>query len=101
MSAPRGLVRVRQDSQGVTVQVVGWGRMQQSVPLRRLGESCLADGSAPFRVDLRHCSYLDSTFLGTLLCLQRMARKLDQGQFQLISPSPECNRLFKQIGVDE
>lgn len=101
MSAPRGLIRVRQDAQGITVQVVGWGRMQQSMPVRRLGESCLAEGSGLFRVDLRHCSYLDSTFLGTLLYLQRAARKLGKGQVVLISPSPECCRLFKQIGVED
>ena len=42
MVVQQGLVRVRQDAQGVTVQVVGWGRMQQSMPVRRLGENCLA-----------------------------------------------------------
>lgn len=101
MSAPKGLVRVRQDAQGVTVQVVGWGRMQQSMPVRRLGETCLAQGSGPFCIDLRHCSYLDSTFLGTLLYLQRATRKLGRGQVLLISPSSECSRLLKQIGVDD
>lgn len=100
MVAQQGVVKVRQDSQGVTVQVVGWGRMNQSLPVRRLGENCLADGPGPFRVDLRHCSYLDSTFLGTLLYLQRATRKLGRGQLVLVSPSPECCRLLKQIGVD-
>lgn len=100
MGAPQGLVRVRQDAQGITVQVVGWGRMQQSMPVRRLGENCLVEGSGPFRVDLRHCSYLDSTFLGTLLYLQRATRKQGRGQLVLVSPSPECCRLLKQIGVE-
>ncbi len=100
MIAQQGLIRMNQGAQGFTVQVLGWGRMNQSLPVRRLGENCLAEGAGPFRVDLRQCTYLDSTFLGTLLYLQRTARRLGKGQLVLVSPSTECCRLFKQIGVE-
>lgn len=100
MATQHGTIRMHQDLRGVTVQVVGWGRMNQSLSVRRLGEACLAESTNPFRIDLRQCTYLDSTFLGTLLYLQRAARRLGKGQLLLVSPSSQCWQLFKQIGVD-
>ena len=86
MATPRGTIRVCQDCRTVTFQVVGWGRMYQSMPLRRLGEKLLTEGIDSFRVDLRHCTYIDSTFLGTLLTLKRVSKKGNQAQFVLVSP---------------
>jgi anti-anti-sigma factor len=100
MATQQGSIRVCQDCQAVTFQVVGWGRMYQSMPLRRLSERLLAEGSSSVYVDLRYCTYLDSTFLGTLLTLKRASKK-SRGQFALISPSAECCRLFKQMGVED
>jgi anti-anti-sigma factor len=74
--------------------------MYQSMPLRRLGEKFLAEGITSLRVDLRHCTYLDSTFLGTLLTLRRASKK-GHTDFILVSPSAECCRLFHQMGVDD
>jgi anti-anti-sigma factor len=101
MATPRGTIRVCQDCRTVTFQVVGWGRMYQSMPLRRLGEKLLTEGIDSFRVDLRHCTYIDSTFLGTLLTLKRVSKKGNQAQFVLVSPSAECCRLFHQMGVED
>jgi anti-anti-sigma factor len=95
-----GAVRVHQDDRGVVFQVVGWGRMQQSLPVRRLGEQALAAGLSTIQIDLRECTYLDSTFLGTLLYLKRAALRR-HGRFLLISPSSECCRLFKQLGIED
>ncbi|HMF17060.1 MAG TPA: STAS domain-containing protein [Gemmataceae bacterium] len=101
MATQQGSVRVCKDCHTVTFQVVGWGRMHQSMPVRRLSEQFLAEGIASVQVDLRHCTYLDSTFLGTLLTLKRASKKCRQAQFVLVSPSPECCRLFKQMGVED
>ncbi len=97
----QGSVRVFRQEQTVTVQVEGWGRMQQSLPLRRYAEQSVAGGVTCLRVDLRRCTYLDSTFLGTLLYLQRFLKRKNNGRLTLVSPSPECGRLLKQIGVDD
>ncbi len=101
MATQQGSVRVCQDCRTVTFQVTGWGRMYQSMPLRRLGEKFLAEGVTSLRVDLRHCTYIDSTFLGTLLTLKRLSKKWSQAQFVLVSPSTECCRLFHQMGVED
>src|SRR5262249_41017833 len=95
-----GIVRVCRTDSEVTVQVEGWGRMNHGLPLRRLAEQAVAAGVTRFHVDLRQCTYLDSTFLGTLLYLKRILQKKN-GQLTLVSPSAECWRLFKQIGIDD
>jgi anti-anti-sigma factor len=101
MAAPQGSVRFRHQGQAVTFQVVGWGTMKQSLPVRRCAEQRLAQGACVLRMDLRHCTYLDSTFLGTLLTLQRSARRQGDKQLILVCPSPNCCRLLQQLGIDD
>ena len=100
MAAPQGSVRVHRHDQTLTFRVEGWGTMAHSLPLRRFAEQNLAEGVSAIRVDLRHCIYMDSTFLGTLLFLKRAVDRRGQGEFALLSPSPECRRLFQQMGLD-
>lgn len=100
MASMRGLVRASRHGQAVHFQIHGCGRMTESLPFRRFAERCLQDGANCLRVDLRHCSYLDSTFLGTLLQLQRATRK-HSASFVLVSPSDECSKLLHQIGVQD
>jgi anti-anti-sigma regulatory factor len=101
MSAPQAVVRVRQKDQALEFQVLGWGTMRQSLCVRRCAEEALARGVQTLRVDLRQCTYLDSTFLGTLLCLQRAAHRLEGRRFALVSPSADCCRLLRQLGVED
>jgi len=84
----------------VYFQVHGSGCMADSLPFRRFAESCLNDGATHISVDLRHCCYLDSTFLGTLLQLQKASRK-HKAEMTLVSPSSECRSLLHQIGVHD
>ncbi len=100
MATPQGLVRVRREAASIAVQVEGWGRMAQSLPLRRYVEQASAAGVNAVFVDLRRCTYVDSTFLGTLLYLRRYLLKRG-GDLELIAPSPECAKLFHQLGVHD
>jgi anti-anti-sigma regulatory factor len=100
MSTPQGIVHFLRDGQTLDVQVEGWGTMPQSLPIRRLAERCFADGVAVLRMDLRRCTYMDSTFLGTLLFLKRAIDRRGQGQFALISPSCQCRQLLQQMGLE-
>jgi anti-sigma B factor antagonist len=101
MAVAEGTVKVHRQGPTLIVQVVGWGRMQQSLPLRRFFETCMKEGATGVRVDLRHCTYLDSTFLGTLLFLRRQLQQKCCGNLVLVSPSAECCQLLHQIGVAE
>ena len=101
MAASQGTVRFHQDAQAVTFQVVGWGTMKCSLPVRRCAEAALCHGVKWLRVDLRHCRYMDSTFLGTLLFLKRLIERRETGSFALISPSPQCRQLLRQMGLEK
>jgi anti-anti-sigma factor len=101
MGGPQGVVRVCRKDQVLTVQVQGWGTMRQSLPVRRLAEQCLAGDTKLLRIDLRQCTYLDSTFLGTLLTLQRAACQRGEKKLVLVAPSADCRRLLGQLGIED
>ncbi len=98
--AAQGIVRVYQDDRTVTFQVEGWTTMNQSLMFRRSAEQALAGGATVLRVDLRLCTFMDSTFVGTLLFLKRTVHGRKQGEFFLICPSAECRQLFHKMGLD-
>ena len=99
MAAPQGIVRVYHDGEAVTFQVEGRVTLTQSLPLRRCSEQALAAGATSLRVDLRRCTYMDSTFLGALLILQRAAERRGGCRMTLVSPSAVCCRLLQQMGL--
>jgi anti-sigma B factor antagonist len=98
MAAPASSIKIADDAQHVTYQVHGWGTIRQSLPLRRHAEQKLAAGCPSVEIDLRHCSYLDSTFLGTMLFLLRACK--GRCKFKLVSPSPPCQEILHQMKMD-
>jgi anti-sigma B factor antagonist len=101
MAAPTSTLRVHQQDQALTFQVEGWGTMALSLPIRRYAEQAIARGLTSLRLDLRRCTYMDSTFLGTLLFLKRAVERQRQGAFTLVSPSPQCGELLHSMHVDK
>jgi anti-anti-sigma factor len=99
MTAPHDIVRVHQHDQTITFRVEERARMAQGLAVRRFAERGLAGGVTALRVDLRHCTFMDSTFLGTLLYLKRAIDRRGQGEFALVCPSPQCRGLLQQMGV--
>jgi anti-anti-sigma factor len=90
-------MRVCEDDQCIVFQIEGRGTMKQAPALRGRAESALADGVRRLQVDLRRCQYMDSTFLGTLLLLMREVGRREQGEFALVSPSPDCRQLLEKM----
>jgi anti-anti-sigma regulatory factor len=100
MVTPQGVLRVHQKERSVLFQVEGQATCVLGTPLRRLAEEALGCGCSCIRIDLRHCTWMDSTFVGTLLLLCKAAANKQLGEFGLVSPSPECRRILRQMGVD-
>jgi anti-sigma B factor antagonist len=99
MTKQEGIVFANQRPEAVNFWVAGRARMMEGLAIRRFAEQALQAGAKYFRVDLSDCTYMDSTFQGTLLCLHRKAKER-QGELQVFSPSSACRQLLKQIGVD-
>jgi anti-sigma B factor antagonist len=100
MTAPQGTVRFHQRDQTVTFRVEGRGTMPLGLPLRRCAERFVTTGTSQIRVDLRDCSYMDSTFLGTLLTLKKTMDR-QAGRLTVVMPSPACARILQQMGLNE
>lgn len=100
MTGPPGILRVHQDNQALLFQIEGEATMLHSVPLRRYAEQALTHGITTLQIDLHLCTYMDSTFLGTLLLLKRAVDQRGLGAFALTCLSPQCQRLLRQMGLD-
>lgn len=100
MAATQSTLRVHQRDQTITFQAEGRGTMAQCLWFRRFAEQCLAGCPKALRIDLRRCTYMDSTFVGLLLFLKRAADRRGRTAFALVCPSPDCNRLLQQMGLD-
>jgi anti-anti-sigma factor len=100
MAIPQGVVRFHQKDQTVSFRVEGRGTMNNSLPVRRCAERFLSGGVTQVRIDLRDCSYMDSTFLGTLLTIRKNLERVG-GQLVLIAPSTSCCRILEQMGLSD
>lgn len=93
------LIRLQQSPECLTFAVFGRGTMRQCPALNHRARQALESGQA-VRVELCACSYLDSTFMGTLLGISRAAKESRSHEFTLVAPSPECKALIEQMGLD-
>lgn len=98
MAAPQGVIRYQQRDRTLTFRVEGRGTMAQSLPVRRHAERSFEQGTNQVRIDLRDCTYMDSTFLGTILTLKKALDRM-RGQLTLLTPSAACTKILQQMGL--
>jgi anti-anti-sigma factor len=94
---------VGKDERGYHLQALGSIRAPLCYPLResllsRLEES---SGIPAIFVDLSRCSYMDSTFIGLLVAMDKRLQKGSGGRLHILAPSGECLDLLRQIGLVE
>lgn len=100
MTSASSTLRARQIGATITFRAEGKACMAQGLALRRRAEKALADGDRAVRIDLSDCTYMDSTFVGTLLFLKKRLDR-DGGDFALVAPSAPCQALLHQMGLDD
>lgn len=96
-------ILVGEDERGYFIAAVGSVRATQCYSLRdallfRLEER--TDVPAVF-ADLSRCRYMDSTFIGLLVAIDRKLQKGSGGRLHVVDPSPACLDLFRQLGLQE
>lgn len=98
MSKPCELT-VQRTAAGYLIRVAGTGTNQQSPAVRDFSCGAIEDG-AEIVLDLSRCDYLDSTFQGCLVVINRRANKQD-GRFGVIADAATCKRLFGSTCLEQ
>jgi anti-anti-sigma factor len=52
-----------------------------------------------FKIDLRKCNYMDSTFTGILIILEKHAKKKLDNRFVILNPSNFCYNVLETMGL--
>lgn len=81
------------------LKVIGAGSFEHSFFLRQCCDNFIQCGSERFLVDLVECTYLDSTFLGTLAGPALKLRKIG-GAFQVAGSSRRVLESIRTLGLD-
>src|SRR5271157_5605583 len=96
-------ILVGSDGRGWFITARGSVRATLCYPLRDTLLARLEDSSdvPAVYVDLSACTYMDSTFIGLLVAMDRRLQKGSGGRLHIMQPSPECLTLFRQLGLQD
>ncbi len=93
-------MQVARQDKDVYVQVIGRGSFQNASHVKNFCEETMKAGAENFVVDLKECSYLDSTFLGTLAGIGLKLRSAGHGSLQVVNASTRNTELIQNLGLD-
>lgn len=99
MSVTPPTVRLLRKGDLAWVAVSGRATLLHSPALRAFARHWLRDRGGTLLLDLSGCRHMDSTFIGTLLFLQRQLGDPGRGRLRVINPSEDCRRLLREMGV--
>ncbi|QDU54894.1 STAS domain-containing protein [Aeoliella mucimassa] len=83
---------------GVVIRVSGRGTMHESPAFRAAAELALQRG--PLVCDMASCDYLDSTFLGCLVGVRKLAEQHAQ-RFSIVADSSQQIKLFSLSALNK
>lgn len=83
----------------VFVRVEGKGTHANSQPLREFLLGMLEQGCRTFHLDLQNCTYMDSTFLGTIVGVCLQVKGKEGSRFIVANASQRNRELFQTLGV--
>src|SRR5205807_5421520 len=85
---------------GYRLRVEGRGTMRESRAAHEFIMRCLPEDGRRVTVDLSACEYLDSTFQGCLIELQKRFGRGAGSRFAVANPSAACRKLLGMAHVD-
>lgn len=80
------------------IRVTGRGTMRESPALRTAAEVALERG--PLVIDMSACEYLDSTLLGCLIGIRKLAEQ-QKRQFDIVASESQQVKLFSTSSLDK
>ena len=95
MASPPSKLMVSRANDAVVLHLEGRATMQESPGFCEYAARFLSSPSVTLYVDLRACTYLDSTFQGCLVQLHKRFNGPGEGhRFMLAAPGDQCENLF-------
>lgn len=84
------------------IQVCGRGSFQNAGGVKSFYQELLQQGVSRFVVDLNDCTYLDSTFLGTLtgLGMRLKEKSAGKGKLHIVNVNARNVELLRNLGLD-
>jgi anti-anti-sigma regulatory factor len=93
-------LKVARTADGYRLRMEGRGTMRESRAALAFAMRCLPESNARVVFDLSACDYLDSTFQGCLLELQRSFGRGPTSRFGVANPSEKVRKLLSAAHVD-
>jgi anti-anti-sigma regulatory factor len=95
-------LKVARTGDGYRIRIEGRGTSEDSRSLDAfVSQCCLADNDAQIMVDLSACEYLDSTFLGCLVTLNRAYQDAGKTRFQILADNERRTELLAPTRIDQ
>ena len=99
-AASMSRVKFGRTSGGYRLRVEGKGTMRESRAAHDFAMACLGETERQVVADLSACDYLDSTFQGCLIILQRSFGNGADSRFSIANPSEKCRKLLAISHLD-
>jgi anti-sigma B factor antagonist len=84
----------------VWIKVEGKGSFQNSQGMKDFAREMMNRGHREFVLDLKNCSVMDSTFMGTLAGMGLRLKELGQGTLHVINSNDRNCDLLQNLGLD-
>jgi anti-sigma B factor antagonist len=85
----------------VWVRVEGKGSFLNSTGLKEFSKEMINRGFREFAIDLKNCTVMDSTFMGTLAGVALRLRELGQGHLRVTNLNERNSDLLSNLGLDQ
>ena len=85
----------------VWVRVEGKGSFLNSTGLKEFTKEMINRGFREFAIDLKNCTVMDSTFMGTLAGVALRLRELGQGNLRVTNLNERNSDLLSNLGLDQ
>jgi len=82
------------------IRVIGRGSYQLAPSLKRYGEQAIQRGLDQMIFDMRHCTQMDSTFMGVIAGLASRLSRERQGEILMVNLTSHARALLSTLGLD-
>jgi len=97
----REVIYIASSSDTALVRIIGKGTFQNSYPIKKWFLSKIEEKCANLIIDLKDCTGMDSTFMGTITGLSLKAKSLGKKAVVLANITRHNRHLLETLGLDK